>query len=182
MGNKPPSVSPEDVRNALDPTKNNVAAAFTQFGYDVKDKIVDTTMDFKDVSVNAGYTLKNTFTSEKAMDVWTSTANAGALVASSISGVSINTGFNNSSVPNYGRIEANKPVDTNTPPPSGVAPPPPVTQPVFMPDNQVFETSIYNPYNNPATETEAKKQLDVVVFAPLLIPVIGVLVLSALRR
>ena len=78
------------------------------------------------------------------MDVYKSTANSLSLVAGVLSGQNIDTGFNNSSVPNFGQQQTTQ------------------EQPKIQPDGQTYETSIYNPYNSyvPVTQTETKPTTD----------------------
>ena len=211
MGNSAPQpVSLDDFKRALDPQSNGVAAsvektneasaaAFTDLGYKIKDGVTDTAYKVKDVATDTGYKIKDVsldagdklkwaFTNDQALDVYRSTANSLSVVASSLTGVSIATGFNNSSVPNFGRIQANNSSNdnTNSPAPSGVAPLSP-TQPNIQPDGQVFETSIYNPYNTTAPTTtdsvDSQKMADTLKIAPwVIVPLIAAIVIGQLRR
>ena len=188
MGNKAPQpVTMDQFKGAFVNLGNNIKDTATDLGYKIKDTSIDLGYKIKDTSTDAGYKIKDGFTNDTAMDVYKSTANSLSVVVSTLTGVPIDTGFNNSSVPNYSRIQANN-VDnssppTNAPPPSGVAPPPP-TQPVFLPDNQIFETSIYNPYNTTTVEDEktTKKDIDPATLTYLAIPATALVLFALMRR
>lgn len=195
----PPPISLDQFKSAFDPQSNGVAAsvaktnadsaaAFTTLGNQIKDSATDTAYKVKDISLDAGDKLKWAFTNDQAMDVYKSTANSLSVVASTLTGIPIDTGYNSSSVPNFGRIQANNSStdnsSTNAPPSSGVAPL--TQQPLILPDNQVFETSIYNPYNT-TTPTDQQQStnaaaIDPSVYAVLAIPAAAVLMLVLLRR
>jgi hypothetical protein len=216
MGNQPSSLPPppppislEQFRDAFDSEKNGVnasvaktnadsAAAFTDLGYKIKDGVTDTAYKVKDVATDTGYKIKDVsldagdklkwaFTNDKAMDVYKSTANSLSIVASTLTGIAIDTKFNDSSVPNFGRIQATNSTETTSEtnsslPTVPVAPSQPI---VSSGDGQVFELSAYNPYNTSMAtdQSQAMKNaaIDPSMYAVVAIPIVGIIILMIAR-